>query len=213
MTAKCNLLILLFVCGMLPALSGCFGSSQSSRFYTLTTPKEQGGPSPARLDRLVAVGPVNIPDYLDRNQIVTRSGGNEIFLAEFDRWGGPLDGEITRALVSCLSDQLKSRHVAVIPWRSAPGSETSVMFRIPVNVLRFDGTPGGKVVLDATWGVFVKGERLETPVFATESIITEDVNGRGYDALVAAMGNAVERLAKEMADSIIKISAGKNENR
>ncbi len=205
MTAKRYLLILSFACGVLPVLSGCFGSSRPSRFYTLTPPEKSGRQASTSPERVVAVGPVTIPDYLDRNQIVTRSGGNEIFLAEFDRWGGPLDGEITRTLVACLSDRLNSRHLTVFPWRSVTLAEPNVVYRIPVNVVRFDGSPGGKVVLDATWGVIVKGEKRDTSVFATESTITEEVKGRGYDALVAAMEKAVERLGNQMADSIMKM--------
>jgi uncharacterized lipoprotein YmbA len=213
MTAKRYLLILSVACGMLSALSGCFGSSQSSRFYTLTVPAERSGPVSTGLDRAVAVGPVTIPEYLDRKQIVTRSGSNEIFLAEFDRWGGSLDGEITRALVAGLSDRLNSRHFAVFPRGSTSLAESSVEYRIPVSIVRFDGTPGGKVVLDATWGVLVKGDSREESLFATESTITEDVKGRGYDALVAAMGKAVERLGNEMADCIMKIGANKSQSR
>ncbi len=212
MTARRYMLILSLACGMLPALSGCFGSSPSSRFYTLTPPGESGRATTTSLDRAVVVGPVAIPEYLDRQQIVTRSAGNEIYLAEFDRWSGPLDGEITRALVTGLSDSLNSRHFAVLPRGSTPLGESNVAYRIPVSVIRFDGTPGGKVVLDATWGVFVTGAEREKSVFATESTITEDVKGKGYDTLVAAMGKAVERLGNEIADSIMKIDANKNQS-
>ncbi len=213
MTAKRYLLILSVACGMLSALSGCFGPSPPSRFYTLTPPEESGRPASTALNRAVAVGPVSIPDYLDRKQIVTRSGGNEIFLAEFDRWGGPLDGEISRALVAGLSDRLNSKHFAVFSWGSIPLAESNVVYRIPLSVIRFDGIPGGKVVLDATWGVLVKRDGGEKSLYATESTITEDVKGRGYDALVAAMGKAVERLGNEMADCIMKMSTNQSQGR
>ncbi len=213
MTAIRYLLILSIACGTLPALTGCFGSSQSSRFYTLTPPGESGRAASAALEKAVAVGPVTIPEYLDRIQIVTRSAGNEILLAEFDRWGGSLDGEITRALVSSLSDRLNSRHFAVFPRGFTPFGESGATYRIPVSVIRFDGTPGGKVILDATWGVFEKSAAREESLFATESTITEDVKGKGYDALVAAMGKAVERLGNEMADCIMKMDANKSQDR
>lgn len=210
MTAKRYLLILSVACGMFSVLYGCFGTSQSARFYTLIPPGESGRSESTALEKAVAVGPVTIPEYLDRKQIVTRSAGNEIFLAEFDRWGASLDGEITRALVAGLSERLNSRHFAVFPRGAGPLAESNLAYRIPVSVVRFDGTPGGTVVLDATWGVFVKGSEREESVFATESTITEDVKGKGYDALVAAMGKAVRRLGNEMADSIMKMDAKKS---
>ncbi|HET6420187.1 MAG TPA: PqiC family protein [Geobacteraceae bacterium] len=213
MTAKRYMFILSVACGILSALSGCFGTSPSARFYTLIPPGENSRSAATGLDRAVSVGPVTIPEYLDRQQIVTRSAGNEIYLAEFDRWGASLDGEITRVLVAGLSERLNSRHFAVYPRGATTLGDSSVAYRIPVSVIRFDGTQGGKVVLDATWGVFVKGPTREEPLFATESTITEDVKGQGYDALVAAMGKAVQKLGNEMADSIMKVDASKSQGR
>ena len=210
MTAK-GFFLLSIAFGVVSALAGCFGSSQSSRFYTLAPAPASSYPAAAGLERTVAVGPVMIPEYLNRKQIVTRSGGNEIFLSEFDRWGGPLDDEITRVLVADLSERLNSLHLAVFPWRSGPFSESRIAYRIPVSIVRFDGTPGGKVVLNATWGVLVKGEKQEDSLFASESTITEEVKGQGYDALVAAMGKAVERLGNEIAGCLIKTAADKSQ--
>ena len=38
----------------------------------------------------INIAPVELPDYLNRLQIVTRDGRNELKLAEFDRWAGSL---------------------------------------------------------------------------------------------------------------------------
>jgi uncharacterized lipoprotein YmbA len=209
MTTKHCIFFLLIACGLTAPLAGCFGTSPTSRFYTLAPLENRNAPPATGLDTVVSIGPVTIPEYLDRKQVVTRSGGNEIFLAEFDRWGGSLDGEITRALVAGLADRLNPRHIAVFPWRSTPIAHARMVYRIPVSISRFDGALGEKVVLDATWEVFVKGEKHEECLLAKETTITEKVDGKSYDALVAAMGKAVEKLAKEMSDGVIA-AAGKS---
>ena len=141
MRAKRCFLFLAVVCGLAATVAGCFGTSQSSRFYTLTPPADRSGLGSTGLDTAVVIGPVTIPDYLDRRQIVTRSGRNEIVLAEFDRWGGSLDGEITRVLVAGLADRLNSAHIAVFPWSSTPLCQgTGRCTGFPSALPGFDGT-------------------------------------------------------------------------
>jgi uncharacterized protein len=56
-------------------------------------------------------------NYLDRPQIVTRAGKNELKLSEFDRWAGSLDSDVAPAIVddvsSLLPADLFSRHRCV----------------------------------------------------------------------------------------------------
>jgi uncharacterized lipoprotein YmbA len=205
MAAERCFLFMIIICGLAVTLTGCFGTSQSSRFYTLASPADKSGQGSTGLHMAVVIGPVTIPDYLDRKQIVTRSGRNEIVLAEFDRWGGTLDGEISRVLVAGLADRLNSLNIAVLPWSSTPPYTVKTLYRIPVSVTGFDGTLGGKVVLQAAWTVLVKGEKKEEAIIARESTITEEVRGKSYEALVAAMGKAVERLGEEISDSLVAV--------
>lgn len=187
-------------------LGGCFGTSPPSRFYSLTSEGEAGISAAEGVNVVVRVGPVMLPSYLDRRQIVTRSGANEIKMAEYDRWGGSLDDEIGRQLVLNLSKGLASRHISAIPWRAVSLVAAPVLYRIPVSLNRFDGTPGGSVVLDATWGVIVKKDGQENVLVSRESTITEPVGGNDYASLVAAMGKAVEKLGNEIAGSIAALS-------
>ena len=202
MAAKRYINFLLIICVLTAILAGCFGTSPNSRFYTLAPQENRSAPETTMLDTAVAVGPVTIPDYLDRRQIVTRSGQNEIVFSEFDRWGGSLEGEITRVLAANLANRLNSIHVAVFPWRFIPPANVRTVYRIPVNIARFDGTLGDKVVLNAMWTVFVKGAKLEETVLTKETTITEEVRDKSYEALVAAMGKVVERFGKEIAESV-----------
>jgi len=90
----------------------------------------------------------------------------------------------------------------VVPWRSVTLADAPTTYRIPVSIDRFDGVPGESIVLSAFWAVIMKMDKQENVLVARESMISEAVDGKGYDALVAAMGRAVERLGKEIADSV-----------
>jgi uncharacterized lipoprotein YmbA len=82
--------VFLWIC--LFAWGGC-ASTKPARFYTLSPldgTGERSGTVPAEQRIAVAVGPIAIPDYLDRPQILTRSGPRELELSEFERWAGSL---------------------------------------------------------------------------------------------------------------------------
>jgi len=183
-------------------LAGCFGTSLPTRFYTLSPPENGGAPAPAAYDAVLAVGPVNIPNYLDRRQIVSRTGQNGIVLAELDQWGGSLDDEITRVLVTGIAERLGSLHIAALFGKFPAMADTGRDYRIPVKVSRFDGVRGGTVVLNVVWSVVEKRDKQEKYLFTQESAITEDVAGDSYEALVAAMERAVGKLGREMADRL-----------
>jgi uncharacterized lipoprotein YmbA len=195
----------LIICGLTAMLSGCFGTSPPTRFYTLSPSEKLGGSSAPGLETVVTVGPIQIPGYLDRRQIVTRSGQNGIVLAEFDQWGSPFSGEIMNSLVDGLSARMAPARVVVLPWRSTSPAGLRTAYRIPVIIARFDGTRGGTVVLNATWTVLKEQDGGEKRLFARESTITEEVKGKDYDALVAAMSRAVGKLAGEIADRVAPI--------
>lgn len=200
-----------FVCPLvafvlIALLGGCFGTTPPSRFYTLSPREFHGSSSSGEGDTIVQVGPVTIPSNLDRRQIVTRSGRNEIVLAEFDLWGGSLDDEITRFLVIDLTERLSSKRIAVTPWKSVPMADVLTPYRIPISIDRFDGAPGESVLLIGTWGVVKKNDRADTILVARESMIIEQVAGKNYSSLVAAMGKALQKLGEEIAESIVTLS-------
>ena len=189
----------LFACAMSLALAGCLGSSRPSRFYTLAPLQIRNGQGGTPPDATLAIGPVEIPESIDRPQIVTRTGANELVVAEFDRWGGSLDTEISGALVATVRDRLASQQIAVAPWRSAILSSVGPSYRAAVSVSRFDGIPGQSVVLQGRWELIGQsGESLGV----REATVTEKIDGAGYDALVAAMQKVLVRFGQQMADSV-----------
>src|SRR5512145_1644163 len=84
-------------------LGGC--ASQPSRFYLLSAMPDNITASPAMSNQqapTIGVGPITLPRYVDRPQIVTRTGPYEIKLAEFDRWAEGLDANFSRVLAENL---------------------------------------------------------------------------------------------------------------
>ena len=183
------------------AWGGC-ASSKMARFYTLSPLSAPGEPSktvPAEQGIVVAVGPVAIPDYLDRPQILTRSSPREFKLAEFERWTGSLEEDISRVLAENLSVLLSKDHVTVLRW----GGDATLFpaeYRVGVDVVRFEGAIGESVTLAARWSVH--REEDKKILSARESNVREPVEGQDYDALVGAMSRALATLSREIAAAI-----------
>ena len=192
---------LLFGLGLLLVL-GC-ASSPSPRFYTLSS--LQGGGSERRESTpdqgpFITVGPIKFSEYLDRTEIVTRSSSNKITLSDFDVWAGSLAEDFSRVLAENLSVLLSTENVIVYP-RLYPGL---TKYQIAMDVIRFDGTLGGDVSLIARWGIFEGKERKLVSV--RKSTIIEPSGGKSYEAMVAADSRALEKLSREIAETIKSLS-------
>ena len=185
-------------------LTGCAGS-QPSKFYQLNPVPNQTTPVShlsASHNIVIAVGPVGIPDYLDRPQIVTRSGKNELKLSEFDRWAGSLEADMSRVLVENISNSLPTDGLSVVRWRSYEDSRVPASLRIEVLVDRFEGTLGDSVLLKAQWRVFASDGSL---LLSKESRLKEQMSGSSYDALVAAMSSALGKLSLAIAEGLVVV--------
>ena len=186
-------------------LAGC-ASSPSSKFYLLNPLQNRTSITPdASPERnlIIAIGPVRIPDYLDRPQIVTRAGKNELKLSEFDRWAGSLESDVTRVLVEDISSLLPADRFCIVRWTPYPESQMPASYRVEVIVDRFEGTLGDSVLLKAQWAVFVHDRDL---LLKRESLIKEQINGDSYDALVASMSSALQRLSRDIVGGIRSVS-------
>ncbi len=190
------------------AVVGCLGSSRPSRFYTLAPAAVRDAPALADTGGgpPLAIGPVEIPGYLDRQQIVTRTGENELVVSEFDRWGGSLEREIASAVVATAADRLARRRILVFPWRSIPPTAATGAYRASITISRFDGTLGRSVVLRGRWQLVRERDGKEELVGVKEAVIVEHVDGGSYQALVAAMQRALVRFSANLADGVAAVA-------
>jgi uncharacterized lipoprotein YmbA len=107
-------------------------------------------PEPAptiRFHATVGVGPVLLPDYLDRLQVVTRTPSGELAVSDTQRWAEPLQEGLIRVLDENLSALLGTERIVRFPW---PRSLTPE-YQVALEVLRFESGPDAMLRLDARW--------------------------------------------------------------
>lgn len=186
------------VCVVLLNVLGC-GTSQPSHFYLLRamSPASASGLSEMKPTSLsLGLGPVTLPKYLDRPQIVTKSGAHEVELAEFHKWAEPLSENVSHVLAENLSAILSTDRIEQYPWRRT----TTMDYQIVVDVLRFDGTRGGEAALAARWSLL--GDDGKTVFIRKTTRMTHNPTSQDYEGLVEAMSQNLEVLSREMAEAI-----------
>lgn len=176
-------------------LAGCAGGiSPVTRFYTLEAPPAAAyAPLPVPAGLSIGLGPIELPDLLNRPQIVSRDDGNRVEIGSFDNWAGSLQDNMARLMIQQLMVQLNTTRIATYPWPRY----REVDYQIRLDVLRFDGVLGGATALKGLWTlVDGKGRReLDTGAFAFE----DRAESGEYAGLVAALGRMTARLTDQLA--------------
>jgi uncharacterized lipoprotein YmbA len=173
--------------------------TKPARFYVLTPMPIAESVQPISTSSpavTIGVGPIELPDYVDRPQIVTQDGANTFELAEFDRWAEPLEENFSRVLVENLSDLLAPQQITVVPWTTAMPLD----YRIAVEVTRFYSDATGNTTLRAQWSI--QGTKGAAMLASRQSRIRESAGSQDYAATVAAMSKTVAALSQEIATAI-----------
>jgi uncharacterized lipoprotein YmbA len=142
----------------------------------------------------VGVGPISIPTYLDRRQIVIRTGTDQLELSAFHRWAEPLEDGMARILAEEIAARVPTERVVTFPWRGV--AARAIQYQVVVTVVRFDGLQGGDVTLDTRWRILDPDGKEQA---FRRSTVIETVKGQGHEPIVAAMTRAVVSLSREIA--------------
>ena len=179
---------------LLAAASGC-ARSPDVNFYTLSAMAPETA-SPATPLRGVAVGPVTLPELVDRPQLVIRVAADRVDIVETERWAEPLKSEIPRLLAENLGRLLRPARVSTIDQSASRDAE----YRVLVDIQRFESVPGEGVEIDALWSV--RRSAVGAVPKRGRSQVREPAVGSGYDALVAAHGRALAAISGDIAKAL-----------
>ena len=190
-------------------LSGC-ASSPPSRFYTLT-PESFGGSgatSGVVFAHSVAVGPVSLPERVDRPQFVVRQGANQIVVLETRRWAEPLNSGIAEAVAGYLSHDLHGARVTPMTQSVAGEAE----FDVSLDVQRFEMIVGEAAVVDVIWTI-KRRDGAAKPIVGSSreresAKPVADTADDAYAALVAAQERALASISSAIAAELTR-TAGK----
>jgi uncharacterized lipoprotein YmbA len=172
-------------------LTGC-ASSPPVHFYTLVRNASANSDSPHSGDHLlIDVAAVSVPAQADQAQLMVRQPSGEILALYSERWTSPLADEFRDAL----SDQLIGDLHAIDVQTVKPPADAPI-WRIQVDVQRFDSLLGKEALMDATWRV------RPINVGAPQLLCSVRVRVPPVDATVQAIVNAHQEAVVQLAATI-----------
>ena len=150
---------------------------------------------------LISVGPVNLPDYLDRRQVVTRDNAFAVRLAGNDYWAAPLRDMVPPVLVADVAMRLPADRVERFPQVSDSVGD----YRIAVDVSRFDVDANGIATLVARWRIY--GRNTPQPLLVADETLQRQAETSGYEAGTAALSATLGDLADRLAQAVTTVRA------
>jgi uncharacterized lipoprotein YmbA len=184
-------------------LSACASLFESApvNYYVLSAVPADRGATPLGVGPVFAVAPVRVPQYLGQRWIVSRTGENEIDLAENDQWGSLLSENIASVLGENLSAMIPSDRVVQLPVSPS----VPVDYEVHVEIVGFERQPDGSVVLVARWMVFSDGSR-RLVAMSRSGFRTDDVPN-DYPSITKAMSSLLTALSREIASTLQQLPA------
>ena len=186
----------------LTAIAGCSllePGPDPTRFFVLHSIAPAGGGNPAAAAAVeIGVGPVRLPDYLRRPQVVRRVGESRVELSEFDRWAEPLDTAVPRVVAENLRSRIPGAVVFTYPWPVG-----SVRYEVQIDVLQFEANAQGGAELVARWSL--RDGKKRTVLAGRETQLRHPAADSTTEAAVSAMSEALAELSNVIAAELARL--------
>ena len=187
-------------------LSACMRGNKSVQFYRLNA-------GVAMIDAVqvdestnqavVGLGPIRIPDYLNRPQMVVAISDNQYQLSEEHRWAERLDQNISLALAKFLPSQLGSNRIVRYPW----AQRQIVDYQVSIDIIEFNIDALGRSRLTAQWVI----KRKDQSDISRRFDYQVPASTTDYDVMVSAQSACLTKLGQDIAVTlrqIMKVDAG-----
>jgi len=153
-------------------------------------------------DVALGIGPITIPETINRPNIVIPLDSNQLDVAEYHRWSEPLVENISRVVITNLAARTRLNRLYAYPWLG-----NDVDYRIRMDVLQMIGRPEEQVRFQVRWQI-LKGDKPAQLLMTRISDYQESVSDDGYSALVAAYSRLLGQLSDEIAAELFVLEGG-----
>jgi uncharacterized protein len=188
------------------AATGCFSPQPDpSKFFVLTPATAAANSiAPAGLTAssgpTIGLGPVKLPEYLDRDEVVTRVGPNRLELSGKDLWAEPLANSFKQVIAQDLTQSLGTHSITFYPWFGT----SHVDYQVRIDVYRFETDSSANARLVAHWQVLDGSGKL---LYAADSDLSEPA--QPGEPVAGALSRAVNGFARQIASAIQSLSRGR----
>lgn len=197
--------LLALILALIPAgCSNILAPQKDATHYFILSALTPANVTTAPVDTLiVGLGPVGVPDYLSRAEMVTRISNDRVDVSSTNRWAEPLDISFRRVLAHDLAIALGGAQVVVFPWL---GETPKFRYRLVVTVDRFEADAQGIARLDARWTISdgTTGRVLDS---SNSAINVPGSAGESTTAAVSGLNQAASEFASQLAAAITRLKS------
>ena len=170
----------------------CAKSSKPVEYYMLDASVGIDNNQALKVDEgpMIGLGPIRLPEYLDRFQMVVAVSENKYKLIDGHRWAEKLDQNISLALFKTLPSQLGTDRMIRYPWPQRPG----VDFQVKIDILELNVDQDGQSQLVAQWSIKSKDETI----LNKRSTFTAQASTTDIDKMVQAQSECLTQLGQEI---------------
>ena len=201
MLNQCYKLILLMFVMVL--LSGCMGggATNPTRYYLLDPVEYTGDSIKAVRPLKIEIIDLQIPQYLERFQIASRSSENRLEFSDENQWGENLRKNLLRSMARNLSRILSTDDVGTPLNRSSSLPD----YRVQIYIEQFEQDVDDSVKLYARWQLSSTAQGTREPVTSSIDLQSKTkIEEDNYDQMVAIMRELFGELSLGIANSIME---------
>ena len=152
-------------------------------------------PSNIKANFSLGLGPIELPGYLDRQQIATRTSTNRLSYSEMDRWAAPLAESFSRVLGQNISYLLNPARVIQFPWQHSDAPD----FQVKIEVLQFEANSDQQAWLTARWTVLGRNKKI---LISQRSQLNRRAASFASEDFVKALSETLGDLSREIVNSL-----------
>jgi hypothetical protein len=153
---------------------------------------------------IIGIGPVEIPEYLNRPQIVTFNKDSTVRFSEFDRWAESLDFLLAGVVRANLSLMLSGAKFEIYPWNAV----MPVKYQVMLEVVQLNAHLDNELVFVVQWSIFdIKNKRI---VLIKRSEFRQEINPHNYSTLVEKLSFECGILSSQIAEAIAGLEIKKD---
>ncbi|MDD5633582.1 MAG: PqiC family protein [Methylococcales bacterium] len=177
--------------------SGCMSNSGPVQFYMLNA--DSGFDNTVRVPSasqgaVIGLGPIRIPEYLNRPQMIVAITDNQYRLFEDHRWAERLDQNISLALFKALPRQIGTDRIVRFPW-----SQRQVIdYQVSIDILEFNVDASGQSRLIAQWSI----KRKDKPAIDRRSSYQFPASTTDQAVMVKAQSQCLTKLGQEISAAL-----------
>lgn len=180
---------------VLLGLAACGSNPVEENYYSLVLAADDvSAPTgPDEESAQLIVGPVELPEYLDRRGIAMQIGSNRIQTANHHLWAEPLEEAIAKVLVRDISDLANGMTVDRDAGRWTDAGDC----RLRIEFDKFHPTDRSRVVSSGRYWIVSTDSNVKKEFDVTQTLYAD-----GYDQAVKALRLSLRVLATQISETI-----------